>query len=443
MNEKNMFSLHQIPINFEHDILPGQTNFLPSTSKKAFMVENEITASTSSFKSSTAAVVQNSLSNATTRSTSQEGLSDVKSNLQVWTMPSPHEALKGKYLFPSPFPYKDATLAIQPLYGEHRRNHSEVIFSFARGLGLAKLLPFLRTLWDTGFNGDLVLGISNEPDRELKSFLRSEAEKKIGLVVYEIPLDCIQVKIKTHCRTIGMFKSSDTKEIISDRRGYREMAQLRFEYYWAWATLYSPENARIWLLDARDVFFQQNPFENQDIINSTQTTLRVFEESSRFKIREQRSNRRWIKGGYGETWFKHLGSYNVICSGSTFGGQIAIEWYTRAMVHQFDLTNCTIYGCDQGHHNVLIRSRLLEGSEQVTSLHIHPQGYGVVDTVGLLLDNTTLRSLGLLLQNETIINFQGQISSIVHQYDRDEEMRDIMFDRSQKWLKALRKMTKT
>jgi hypothetical protein len=49
-----------------------------------------------------------------------------------------------------------------------------------------------------------------------------------------------------------------------------------------------------------------------------------------------------IKKAYGEEWFKTLKYKTVICSGSTFGGQPAIRTYTSAMVHQFDVTNCTV-----------------------------------------------------------------------------------------------------
>eukprot|EP00547_Thalassionema_nitzschioides_P001202 CAMPEP_0194213292 /NCGR_PEP_ID=MMETSP0156-20130528/13721_1 /TAXON_ID=33649 /ORGANISM="Thalassionema nitzschioides, Strain L26-B" /LENGTH=451 /DNA_ID=CAMNT_0038941285 /DNA_START=203 /DNA_END=1558 /DNA_ORIENTATION=- len=444
--EKALFALHPIPTE-----LPAQTNFLPLVPKTAFTTKNATAEVESSMLAtpiilkdiSSSTFIQNISSDVTTQEIFEERLTHAKQSTQAWAMPPPLETIKSEHSFPTPLPYPNATLAIRPLYGQHRRNSSEVIFSFARGLGLTKLLPFVKTLWATGYTGDLVIGISNQPDRELKTFLKFQTRKYIGLVVYEIPLECINVKLRTHCRTIGMFESSDGKQKLADQRNYREMAQLRFEYYWAWATLYSPEKSKIWLFDARDVFFQRHPFEDKDISGCAQTSLHVFEESPRFKIREQRSNRRWIKGGYGDAWYQHLASDNVICSGTTFGGQIAIEWYTRAMVHQFDRTNCTIYGCDQGHHNVLVRGHLLEGSNKVASIHIHPQGSSVVDTLGLALENTTLRSLGLLLDNETIVNFKGRISPIVHQYDRDEEFRGIMLERSQGWLQKLRNKTQT
>jgi len=52
--------------------------------------------------------------------------------------------------------------------------------------------------------------------------------------------------------------------------------------------------------------------------------------------------------------------YIIVCSGTTMGGAVAMESYLRAIIEEFDNTQCDIDGCDQGLHNYLLYSgRLL------------------------------------------------------------------------------------
>jgi hypothetical protein len=98
------------------------------------------------------------------------------------------------------------------------------------------------------------------------------------------------------------------------------------------------------------------------------------------------------------------------------------------MIHQWDVTNCTVYGCDQGHHNFLISGNQLVGAPNITKIHIFKQGWGIVNTVGLLAGNKgPLRDLGLV-DNTTnqVLNYDGSVSRIIHQYDRDIDFRKVL-----------------
>ena len=82
-----------------------------------------------------------------------------------------------KPAFPLPLPTPEARFAIAPEFGQHRRSHQHVIFSFARGLSLEKLLPFLNTLWETGYDGDIVLGVAPDLTTEMKSYFQHYSEQ--------------------------------------------------------------------------------------------------------------------------------------------------------------------------------------------------------------------------------------------------------------------------
>jgi hypothetical protein len=360
--------------------------------------------------------------------------------------------IKGSENYPTVFPREGAVLAIQPTYGSHRTSaacHDQAIFSFARGYELQDYLPFISSLFAQDYQGDLVLGVSSDLSKELREYFQFLVKEHPGVVIYEISLSCISVKIRTHCQTVGMFRGPNG-DILRDTRSHREVAQLRFEYYWAWTTLYASTTG-IWLLDSRDMYFQRHPMKSTLWRNTSQsptnTTLHVFEESSSQPIWKQKSNRRWIKKAYGEEIFMEMKYHTVICSGSTYGGQPAVEWYTRAMVHQFDITNCTVYGCDQGHHNYLIRQGKLVGSAQnqaevhVSSVEIYKQGEGVVNTLGLLVSNVgNLTDLELWNDKlEVLNNDRATVSPIVHQFDRDDQFRTIIEARKRKLLNEWKK----
>jgi hypothetical protein len=375
-----------------------------------------------------------------------ETKTSLETNVSTSTWPPKIDAslLSYRVSFQIPYPLSNERtfgLAIRPLYGNHRIKE-DVIFSFARGYGLSEYLLFVSSLLATNFTGDLVLGVASKDN--LKDDVQEYLEylsKYHHVIVYEIPLQCILVKIRTHCQTQGFFFFRDSRrhEVVwKDPRPPREIAQLRFEYYWAWSTLYS-SSSNIWLLDSRDVYFQRHPMTyliptNDTTTNTTTTTttLHVFEESNRELLWQQRSNRRWIKAAYGEDWFQVLRYRTVLCSGSTFGGQPAIHTYTSAMIRQYDVTNCTIYGCDQGHHNFLFLTNQLLGGPNITSIVIHPQGTSTVNTLGLLIsEKSNLTSLGVLRSDGFIYNTNGEVSPIIHQYDRDIKLSQIMEKRKQ------------
>ena len=133
----------------------------------------------------------------------------------------------------------------------------------------------------------------------------------------------------------------------------------------------------------------------------------------------------------------------VVCSGSTMGEQVAIEAYLRAMVVQFDETRCKVKGCDQGFHNYLYYSRGLEGVKGIRSVKLWEQGKGIINNLGLLRDKP-LRERGLLKEGTNeVLNWDGSISPVAHQFDRDDELKRIVNGYKVDWLAKWRSAEKT
>lgn len=316
----------------------------------------------------------------------------------------------------------NAEIGIQPSMGQHRPS-KDAVFCYARMSDLAVFVRFLGSLLETkDYNGDIVLGVPprDELSKDSLSFLEYHATHS-GVVVYEVPLDCKKISIRIRCQNHNLFKSRETNQFLQDPRPHREQAQLRFELYWAWSTMYD-ESARIFMLDARDMYFQANPFRG--LSSDMQSTLMVFEETRRAPIGKQNSNSLWIRKSRGRDVLARLRRHPVLCSGTSVGGQPAVVSYTSAMVAAYDETHCVIYGCDQGHHNYLVHSGLLVNAtiniDSVVQVELF-QGNAI--SVGTFSLMNSLRSQGRI-DNSTnqVINDDGTSAPIVHQYDRDFEM---------------------
>merc|ERR1712241_716979 len=78
-----------------------------------------------------------------------------------------------------------------------------------------------------------------------------------------------------------------------------------------------------------------------------------------------------------------LGNNIPVSAGIVLGGQAVIETFGRAMVHQWDETQCTAYGCDQGHLNYLVHGNFLtENSSSIQQVVVEKFGQSFVMSLG-------------------------------------------------------------
>ena len=138
-------------------------------------------------------------------------------------------------------------------------------------------------------------------------------------------------------------------------------------------------------------------------------------------IGKSRYNSRWMTTAYGDKSKKYM-SKPVICSGSTIGEKLALEIYLRAMVAEFDETKCTLKGCDQGFHNYLYYSEKLNNIKEINEIKVHQQGMGVINNLAALRDKS-LREQNILDAKNNVLNWDKSLSPVVHQFDRDNELR--------------------
>ena len=378
----------------------------------------------------------------------------------------------------------------------------DCVFAMALGSTIQDVMLFVTSLRDTGFVGDVVLGVLPYSHRdmsdELWEYLISVNEdynagvsddgqkkkKKMNVIVYTLSLYVNPRQTKSFRHGRSFYYNTTSQKYVGDVRPfYRTFSQLRYEHYASWLfSLHDVEHqnqnykkyyGRIMLTDLRDVYFQKNPFNELPSHTEMKNTLMVFEEYPT-KIIDQRWNREWIRTARGRNALKEIGeNNNVSCSGTTIGGYNAIVTYLIHMIRSFDESpQCNhVTGCDQGHHNFLVYSgRLTDSSTTTDEIHriqgpqlptqiskiiVGKQGYSIVNTLGLLAKRediyhkgeqiiTPLRSLGIL-DNKTdhVLNWDGSISPILHQYDRDPELKSIIDQRGKNLVRQWKQRRKT
>ena len=287
---------------------------------------------------------------------------------------------------------------------------------------------FVGSLRRTGFTGDIVVGVNRDDlaQAEIVDFAKSQ-----GVILYEISAVCGDGKAarKTSCSLHKFYEDEEGE----DRSG-QPISNLRYELLNAWSQIYDDDSI-IFSTDFRDVFFQENPFpllraalQKGGGGGGAAPSFIAFEEAKELTIGMEGNgnswNTRWIRKCYGPQAVAQLAGQNVLCSGTSAGTARSMSRYFDAMLQELQSLDCgSIGGADQGVHNYLIRGSGLVFKDGEVS--IQERGMGVVNTLSALVRlRGPLSGLGLRDSDGYVLNNDGARSAIVHQYDRDEGLKN-------------------
>mmetsp|Transcript_5773 Transcript_5773/g.10516 ORF Transcript_5773/g.10516 Transcript_5773/m.10516 type:complete len:122 (+) Transcript_5773:276-641(+) len=118
----------------------------------------------------------------------------------------------------------------------------------ANGYQLPDLILFVTSLLETGYNGDLVISLSDIKPETLAYF----RYHKDRIILYDIGIRC-----RRFCQ-VDLYRDKNGSLLV-DPRKKRQVAQLRFEIFWAWTQLYSSTTRVFFYRQSRCVFSSQ-PF---------------------------------------------------------------------------------------------------------------------------------------------------------------------------------------
>ncbi len=168
--------------------------------------------------------------------------------------------------------------------------------------------------------------------------------------------------------------------------------------------------SRVLLSDVRDVLFQSNPFEQLP-----QTGLAVSIEGSRYTIATEPFNAAWVQRIYGAETLRKIAEQPVSCCGVTYGDGDSIALYLQLMcegVLGLNFRAARQGVLDQGIHNVLLWTGRLGAFHRLETLNSPVATINGVDECELCLS-----------ADGKLLNADGSVVSVIHQYDRSPLLR--------------------
>ncbi len=273
--------------------------------------------------------------------------------------------------------------------------------------------PFADTLRRTGFAGRTVLFVAHT-DPATVAELQALADE---VVVVERPTTAglrVAVRLLRAFKTTRglrrhfpqVFAAVVRLAPSSRRRQWWEslefelqgLQSLRYSVYRDYLERHGDELDGAMIADIRDVVFQADPF-----VDGTQG-LRVFLEKPGNELFRPGFNRTWGHDLYFAEW-DSIASSRVSCSGVTLGDAASMTRYVATMATEIASVTIPMGPHDQAAHNWLLYNGRLDPVTMIEN------GTGEVFTVDL-------HRCPALDDHGRVINADGSVPAVVHQYDR-------------------------
>lgn len=249
-------------------------------------------------------------------------------------------------------------------------NKKNVILSVIQRYSLIVVLPFFKSLaYAKVYNTDIVIFVRNISEI-LINYLKS-----IGVFVYEIP--------------------SKYKNI--------PIINLRWKIYIDFLALNRNKYNLVFMADVRDTFFQKDMFKYYE---NKKSFLGIALEDDNLN---EKINKKWVINIIGEEKHKIIKKERIICLGSLWGTFDKFFEFSNIIWNKLNIIKNS---SDQGIANYLIYHEKIFKDCLVKS-----DNFGPIMTIGI-----TKRNKIILDKQNNILNFKGEIASVIHQYDRKRDI---------------------
>jgi hypothetical protein len=284
----------------------------------------------------------------------------------------------------------------------------DVIFTTLYRIRFEAVAPFIFSLRHTGYNGEVV-AFATMMDEEVVAKLRHHGVTVVPFTHHWRIVKRIVRLWPLWWRVFASNASQATKE---------KLAHLVFHLFYRRHLLYlqflrqnQSKYDRVFLTDSRDVYFQANPFSW-----NPESGLHFFLEEASNKIGESSDHVRWLKSQFGQKVLDELARETISCAGTTMGDTVSImEYLSRMVALSMNAFSLREHDGDQGIHNYIFYEKILP------EIIIHENRRGPVMTLGAMKpQNVRLNAQGW------VINDDGQIPAVLHQYDRHPEAAKIL-----------------
>jgi hypothetical protein len=275
----------------------------------------------------------------------------------------------------------------------------DVILTLLHGVPADYAAAFFASLRRTGYRGEVVVFAGAMTEESLAGLSR----QGVRVVPFKFRGGRVkQILIRLWPVWRLVFNSRVAPE-IKERlaRTVFHLFYLRHLLYLQFLRAHRQDYDRVFLTDARDVYFQADPFSW-----NPPAGVHVFLEVTPFEDSEM--NLRWIARPFGTAAAAKMKGKTISCAGTVFGDMPGILQYLETMVtlsmgarSQKEVTG------DQGIHNYLVHQQPFPG------ITIHDNRTGPVLTIGAArLETIRFNAEGW------VVDDTGAVAPVLHQYDR-------------------------
>lgn len=245
--------------------------------------------------------------------------------------------------------------------------------------------PFVISLKKTGYTGDIIF-FANNNDEETIQTLEGHG---VTLIPFEEKYPYVE---KQYQIDMGILPSIYSRNL--------HVFSMRYIPYYLYLKNCGKIYQNIMVTDVRDVYFQKDPFDFE--INNS---LCCFLESEEWPIKKSLFNYQEIKIAFGDEEAKKIEDKLISCCGTTIGPQQYIVSYLEKMIELILKGNGDIL-LDQGTHNYIVWNNLIKAPIVFFKNHEGP-----IFTAGY--EKKIYKN-----KQGDIVDRNGNIVNIVHQYDR-------------------------
>lgn len=237
--------------------------------------------------------------------------------------------------------------------------------------------------------------------QQIELFIKSLRKYFFDEICFVIGENDIELEKKLKIYNCKIIKTNINKKKIQFKR---------YEFFLNYIN--NKEFNNILLCDARDIYFQENPFK----YNFT-GSINFFLED--YKIGNCPYNSNWIIKTYGRSELEKISNKTILCSGTVLGKFERVQEYLKLMtthIEKFKYKKNFKYfvtlrtdpegrGCDQGHANYIVHKEIIK------NIKFYSNSEGPFATVFYL---KKIR----FNKDSKLINELGDPYLLVHQYDK-------------------------
>ncbi|MCU0770911.1 MAG: hypothetical protein MUE94_03945 [Verrucomicrobia bacterium] len=273
-----------------------------------------------------------------------------------------------------------------------------VILALVHGYSRIHLHPFVQSLEDAGYRGRLVFFHSGVGSDAIDHW------RNLGIEVIPSGFQMSRVR-ESWRREWGVLRRLP---LVLRRALFKELCPMAMFRYFVYRSFLMHESGvveRVMLTDARDVFFQRDPFAL-----ALGDGVHVFEEDRCQTLGTEPCNRRWMDRYFSRQTVEMLGREPILCSGTILGDFKPLVEFLKCFI-DFATTVQQIGspwdGIDQPVFNVLIRQ------SRCPPVRVHRNGDSAVLTAGIMVPERIRFD-----PDDRIVNDRGEVIPVVHQLDR-------------------------